>query len=211
MWFTYFYLHFISACRDLDICIIVDASISVSDSEWYDQANFLEDFVRCLDIGPTKTQVSFVTYSTTAVVSAYLNKYATQTAAINGVRNDIKHQKLSTQTDKALLTAALDVFGDPAKGDRPDKDNLVVLLTGGPSHSDVAAAAAILRSQARIITIGIDRANILQLNNIVNNEPSSIYYVQLYSDLAGQVGNVLDAACGEYSFECIGEWAWATA
>lgn len=59
----------------MDICIIVDTSISVDPTEWDELRRFVQDTVNTLEIGPTESQVGFVTYSHVAVVSANLNKF----------------------------------------------------------------------------------------------------------------------------------------
>ena len=61
----------------MDVCFIIDTSISVSPSEWDDLRRFIQAAVETLDVGADATRVGFVSYSHIAVLAAGLDKLVT--------------------------------------------------------------------------------------------------------------------------------------
>lgn len=182
----------------MDICFVVDTSISVFPEEWIQLRHFIQDIIRFLQIGPKKSQVGFVSYSHIAQLSAPLNKYTTQADAIAGAWNDIVHLNASTKTDKGLFRAAEGCFGAPE--DRPGFENLCIVMTDGRSHTPVTAASAKLREVASILAIGIDGADETQLQQMVGYDDSSWLKVPSFKDLEQKVGTVRKHICGGTSF-----------
>lgn len=183
-------------CNDLDVCFIVDTSISVFPDEWDDLRQFIQDTISTLEVGPTKSQIGYVTYSHVAVLSAPLNKYTSQAAAIAGVWNDIAHLNASTKTDKGLQMGASGCFG--GAGDRSGYDNLAIVLTDGKSHTDVVAASAALRAVAKVVAVGIDGADVNQLKQMVNYDDSLWFKVPTFAELTGQVATLMESSCGMF-------------
>lgn len=178
----------------MDICFIIDTSVSVFPDEWDDLRWFISDTIDSMDIGPTATQVGFVTYSNSAKVSAHLDAYATVDEAKYGVFNDVEHLNASTRTHLGLEKAATECFTGP--GDRPDYENLAILLTDGRSSTPVTDDAAKLRDVAKIVAVGIDLANDVQLVDIVGGDASRWFKVAKFSDLGGQVAQLMSSSCG---------------
>ena len=117
-------------------------------------------------------------------------------AALDGIWNDVASLQGSTKTNLGLDLAASGGFGNPLTGDRPDKDNLAVVLTDGPSHTDVVASSAALRAKAKVVAMGIDMAVDEQLRQMVNYDEKLWFKVPLFTDLAGSLGTVLEWSCG---------------
>ena len=174
----------------------MDTSISVDALEWDDLRRYIQDVVDSLAVGPQDSQIGFVSYSNFAQLCANLNKYPDKSSAINGIWNDIVHLAHITNTDKGLQMAATQCFGGP--GDRPDHDNLAILLTDGLSHGDVTSAANTLRKVASVVAIGIDGAKDYQLSQIVNNDASRWFMVDSFSELNGRVGQLMASTCRKY-------------
>lgn len=195
-----FFFTLISGCKPLDICFVVDTSVSVFPDEWDDLRQFLADTVSGFKIiGPNDVQIGYVTYSHFAQLSAPLNRYTSRQAAIDGAWNDITHLNASTKTDLGLSMGASGCFG--GAGDRFDKDNLAILLTDGRSQTAVTAAAAQLRAVAKVIAIGIDLADETQLADIAG-DPTLWFKVPQFTDLAGEVSTLMQASCGKLSAVC---------
>lgn len=167
-------------------------------TEWDDLRRFIQATVETLVIGPLDTQVGFVTYSHIAQVSAALNRYATRDAVVAGIWNDITHLNASTKTDQGLALAATQCFG--AVGDRFDHDNLAILLTDGRSHTLIESASNTLRAVADIVAVGIDGADEVQLRTIVNFDDSRWFKVNTFSELSGQVSQLMTSTCRESLF-----------
>ena len=184
-------------CSALDIVFIIDTSISVDFLEWDDFRRFLQEFVEDLIIGPFDTQVGFVSYSNVATVCATLDRYPDKRSVVNGIWRDIIHIAHMTNTDQGLYAAATQVFGQA--GDRPDHNNLAILLTDGHSHRAVGVAAGILRHVADVVAIGIDGAKDYQLQEIVNYDAARWFMVNRFSELQGKEPDLMAAACREYT------------
>ena len=70
-----FFLICFEACQAIDICFILDTSISVDSDEWAQEQQFLDDLLTAFtDVGPNDVQVGFVIYSHVAEVAANLNR-----------------------------------------------------------------------------------------------------------------------------------------
>ena len=187
---------FIAACGPMDICFIVDTSISVDDTEMGDLLKFIENTLLTLgDIGPDDSHVGWVDYSNIALISAPLSRYQTKGEAIAGIYNDIVHLRSSTKTDLGLELAAGSFFGQ--QGDRPGVPNLAFLLTDGKSHTSIVQASKNLRDMAKVIAIGIDGADEGQLKEIVANKTTQYFLVDTFQALTAQISFIMESACGE--------------
>ena len=109
--------------------------------------------------------------------------------------NHVTHLKSSTKMHSGLSLAANGCFNDV--GDRPEIDNLAVVLTDGKSHTDITAAAQQLRACAKVVAVGIDQASETELNIICNYDPTLWFKVATFNELTSHVGALLESSCGE--------------
>lgn len=181
----------------MDICFIVDTSVSVDNDEWNDLRQFMEDVISSLAVGTDDARVGYITYSNTAEVSATLDAYATKQEAIDGIWNDITHLNKSTWTNLGLDLARTSCFNAP--GDRAGFGNLAIVITDGKSQNSVIQAAQDLRDvPANVLAVGIGPSNDEEeLEEIVGNNDSSKWFkLETFAELAGLVTTLLEAACG---------------
>lgn len=86
----------------------------------------------------------------------------------------------------------------PAFGDRPDADNVAILVTDGDSninYRDTSPAAQDLRdSGAKVIGIGIGLRDFKEINSIASST-QDVYKVRSFSDLAGIKRTVEEGTC----------------
>ena len=125
-----------------------------------------------------------------------LGRYSSKAAAKAGIYNDLTRLQLSTHTDKGLNLAANGCFG--GAGDRPDKNNLAIVLTDGRSSNDLTAAAANLRGVADVRAVGVDLAVESELLTICGGDPSCYRKVAKFTDLPPEVGSLAQSTCGEH-------------
>jgi hypothetical protein len=59
--------------KPTDIVFVLDASSSEGAANFHKQLDFMTDFVKQFDIGPSDVQVSLITFSSTAHSEFYLN------------------------------------------------------------------------------------------------------------------------------------------
>lgn len=55
-------------------------------------------------------------------------------SAVKSKANSLPHSRGGSRTDRALELAAQDLFGWEDSGDRPDKPNVLILLTHGTTY-----------------------------------------------------------------------------
>ena len=105
-----------------DIAFIVDSSGSIGRRNWGKMLEFLKRMVEALNVGPNKTHIAVIAYSSKAVLEFPFNKLkgSDVTAQEYGKLIDsIRFQRGFTFIDKALLLAESDVF-TTAAGMRPE-------------------------------------------------------------------------------------------
>ena len=72
----------------MDICFIVDTSVSVDATEWDDLRQFMEDVILSIEkVGSAtdETRIGYLTYSGYTEMSGYLDQYTTKQEAIDGI------------------------------------------------------------------------------------------------------------------------------
>ena len=91
----------------------------------------MKSFVQQFEIGPTKTQVSVVTFSTGVKSHFWLNDHTTKNDLLNAISN-VHYASGITNTDKALQFARQNSLL-PSNGARHDAERIVIVLTDGQS------------------------------------------------------------------------------
>ena len=96
-----------------DVAFIVDSSGSIGRRNWLRMLQFLKDMVKAFNVGPDKTHVAVLAYSTGANVEFRFNRLtgsAITEAAYYGLIDRIRFQRGYTFIDKALLLADREIF-----------------------------------------------------------------------------------------------------
>ena len=105
-----------------DVAFIVDSSGSIGRRNWLKMLQFLKDMVKAFNVGPDKTHVAVLAYSTGANVEFRFNRLtgsAVTEEGYNGLIDRIRFQRGYTFIDKALLLADREIF-TTAAGMRPE-------------------------------------------------------------------------------------------
>ncbi|KAK0418432.1 hypothetical protein QR680_013552 [Steinernema hermaphroditum] len=158
--------------RQLDLLFILDGSGSVSGSTFDTQMQMLSRIVDMVEIGPQKTQISVMQYSSYTRIefgfSAHQNKEAMRTAL-----QRIRHISGTTKTGKAL-DKALHLFQTPSSGARKKESvaQVAVVVTDGHSHDDPVPAALRLRQAGvQVLALGIGaHINVGELVQVTGDE-----------------------------------------
>ena len=96
-----------------DVAFIVDSSGSIGRRNWARMLQFLKDMVKAFNVGPDKTHIAVVAYSTGAVLEFRFNRLtgsAVTEEGYYGLIDRIRFQRGFTFIDKALLMADRDIF-----------------------------------------------------------------------------------------------------
>lgn len=96
-----------------DVAFIVDSSGSIGRRNWVKMLQFLKDLVKAFNVGPQKTHIAVVAYSTNANVEFRFNRLtgsAVSEEGYNGLIDRIRFQRGFTFIDKALKLANEQIF-----------------------------------------------------------------------------------------------------
>ena len=105
-----------------DVAFIVDSSGSIGRRNWLKMLQFLKDMVKAFNVGPDKTHVAVLAYSTGAKVEFRFNRLTGSDVTEEGyydLIDRIRFQRGYTFIDKALLLADAEIF-TTASGMRPE-------------------------------------------------------------------------------------------
>ena len=149
-----------------DIVFVVDSSGSILEGpqgpidNWQLTLNFVIQIVQNLEIGSDANRIGLVTFGNRGYNEFFLNSHnnvADVIAAINMTR----HRDENTNTSGGLKVAREQQFLS-VRGDRPDVQNVVILITDGKSTFDNTSTipqAQMLRDDgAKIIAVGVTEA-----------------------------------------------------
>ena len=105
-----------------DVAFIVDSSGSIGRRNWLKMLQFLKDMVKAFNVGPDKTHIAVVAYSTGANLEFRFNRLTgpdVTEKGYYGLIDGIRFQRGYTFIDKALLLADRQIFTTTA-GMRPE-------------------------------------------------------------------------------------------
>ncbi|XP_046351467.2 collagen alpha-4(VI) chain-like [Haliotis rufescens] len=172
--------------KPADVIFVLDSSASIYADDFRRQIQFTRDVVSLFDIGPEKTRVGVVLFSTDVYPVFGLTQFADKPAVEQAIEGIIQHVG-GTQTQKALKHIREREF---KKNARPKVPQIAIVLTDGQSYDRNATVhEAILNHEAGITTfvigigLGVDMTELSDLAS----DPSSSYLHQIgnYSALQG--------------------------
>jgi hypothetical protein len=204
----------------LDLALILDSSGSIRHSNPWDRSydnwdlatQFLSDLVQNLNVGLDHTRVALVKYSSRSIIEFDLNDYQDLSAVQAAIRST-SYLGENTNTSGALLVTRDSIF-NVDNGDRPNVNNVAVVMTDGASTYDAQftlPSAASLRNErnVRIFTVGItNRINIDEVKGIAKENDAVLnedYFLSAdFSNLWEIVQLMRDATCsaGRQISEC---------
>ena len=149
---------------------VLDSSGSIGSTDFQTIRSFVNTFVSRLEIGPTRSQVGVIVFSTSATVQFSLATYSNRFSLTSAV-NSIRYIGGGTDTADALTLLARRGF----IGARPldqGVPRVAIVVTDGESNSPSATASAanVLRQNASITVyaVGIGNADLTELNSIAS-------------------------------------------
>jgi len=104
------------------VAFLVDSSGSIGRRNWVKMLQFLKDMVKAFNVGPDKTHIAIVAYSTAANLEFKFDRLKGSQiteAGYNGLIDRIRFQRGFTFIDRALILADQQVFQRSA-GMRPE-------------------------------------------------------------------------------------------
>jgi len=165
----------------IDVAFLLDASNSVSSTNWNTLTSYVSSFITYLNIGAPNyiTQVAFVKFADVSLsgqgVVFYLNTYSNSQSISNGFVNEQFQTGRETNFVDALGRTRTQVFA--SNGVRSNSRKIAVVITDGvnDASSDVTTQATLLKQAGvYVIVVGVtssisDGSLRSQLNSVASN------------------------------------------
>ncbi len=196
-----------------DICIVVDSSGSIRDANppdnRYDNWNLILQFVTgiisAFPISEQDTRIGVVIFSNNALFPIPLNKFYREADLKKGVMN-VNYIGGTTNTAEGLELARTSCF-DPMNGDRPDVENIAIVITDGiPTvrESDTRPEANKLKQVANVLAIGItenaEKSLLRDISSAPQLENSNYFSAPDFTSLQKILNTLITETCdGEIS------------
>ncbi|XP_078354722.1 uncharacterized protein LOC144639299 isoform X2 [Oculina patagonica] len=193
----------------LDIGIILDKSKSVKINNLRTVMKFLGDLVKKFHPAPDADHFGFITFHNKAnlVFKFADSQYHDMDALLEKIASEPIQLEPQTRTDLALKMARDELFAD-AGGDRPDKPNVMIVLTDGkPTHPnkkfDFKTFAEGISKELKAkhvntvavgIGNGVDQDTLLL---IAGGDPTRVVQVADFSQLEVMMGKIKSTACSD--------------
>ncbi|XP_078375647.1 uncharacterized protein LOC144658999 isoform X2 [Oculina patagonica] len=197
-------------CKEhLDVGVIIDSSNSISTGDYSIARRYIIQLAERLDISEAGTHMAILLYSW----EAHTWHRFTDAQSINKIRskaNDLPHIRGGTRTDRALELAAEDFFGWEDSGDRPDKPNVLIVLTDGDTNEGSKPFSQVIPplddADVRRVAVGIGSGvDVWELRQIASAN-NDVLQVSGYGSLYSKLEDIMKMACEEqYPGDC-GNW-----
>ncbi|XP_066028698.1 coadhesin [Pocillopora verrucosa] len=197
-------------CKEhLDVGVIVDSSNSISSVDYNRARDYLVRLAQRLEVSEAGTHMAILLYSW----EAHLWHRFTNPQNINALTakaRSLPHIRGGTRTDRALELAAEEFFGWDNSGDRPDKPNVLLVLTDGDTNEGSKPFSQVTPplndASVRRIAVGIGSGiDISELQQIASAN-HDVIQVNGYQQLIPRLESIMTKACeDQYPGDC-GEW-----
>ena len=188
----------LSACPDLDLCLILDTSISVDDSEMNKTVDFAIYLLRELIISQENTHVAVISFSGNASVAFGMGDLNTLAEMETAIRDRSVFRKLArnTLTDEGVRKANEICFVNK----RDSARQVALVVTDGKNQGpDLVTESYTLRTAAQVVAAGVYPAPEDDLLTITGSA-AKIVQVNDYTELATKaiVDTIIVKACGKF-------------
>lgn len=165
-----------------DIVFLLDGSDDMRPSEGQ-ILDFVRQFVKQTEIGPSKVQVALTQFSTRPTTDFLLNTYSLKDDVLSHLSN-VKLKGGSTlNTGVALDYVRNNVF-TASSGSRAQQGvpQILILFSGKKSEDDVLDSVDRLRNVGiDLYSVGVNNADVLEMEQLAHS-PSAKYFIKEISD-----------------------------
>ena len=167
-----------------DIVFLLDSSGSVGTPDFQKQKDFVARFAQSFDIGPNKTQIGVVTFSSGPHNEFNLNKYHDKAGLVSGIQR-IAYSSGNTRTDLALKYVEANSF-TAAAGDRPHVPNILIVMTDGQSTQPTLTRQETVnlhKMNMKVFAIGIGSGASRPELGLIASDSQHVFQVQNFAAL----------------------------
>lgn len=176
--------------KDIVVAIHVSHNVEIKDIK-KNLLPFFNDLVSSLDIDSGAIRISLIVFGKDSKVEFGLNKYTDSKKLVKALKKSLQPKTLRTKgadVVKALNLVQTDVMVQKA-GDRPDINNLLLVITDSASTSDltelIQESASMKRSGTQIFAIGINGADQKEIETLASDPTSSFSFIgKSYDDFS---------------------------
>lgn len=171
-----------SELKIADIVFLLDGSddMRVSERQLLD---FVRDFVKHIEIGPTKVQVALTQYSKEPTAEFLLNTYSLKNDVLHHLNNVRLKGGPTLNTGMALDYVKNNVF-TASSGSRAQQavPQILILLSGRKSEDDVLTAVDRLRNAGIVLySVGLNNADRLEMEQLAHSSTAK-YFIKEIAD-----------------------------
>ncbi|XP_045165576.2 uncharacterized protein LOC123529337 [Mercenaria mercenaria] len=181
----------------VDIVVVLDASESIQLPNWPKMLTFTTEILGEAEIDEDNVRVGLLTYRHNASVEFNLNEYHKKDAMFGAIKS-VPYVRGSTNTGFAIETAREKMF-IPSKGDRPNVDDVLIIVTDGDSDDydyTIEQAKLARDSGIHIFAIGIALKNLTELKNIASPPAEqNVLSINDFDNLKTLKGKIFASIC----------------
>lgn len=163
-----------------DVVFLLDGSDDMQASE-RPILEFLIEFVKQVEIGPSKTQIALVQYSSEPTADFMLNTYAFKDDVLNHLRNVKLKGGPTVNTGVALDYVNNNVFS-ALSGSRAQQgvSSILILLGGSKSEDDVSGLVSKLKNAGiALYTVGVNNADRLEMEKLAHGARGTFFIKEM--------------------------------
>lgn len=140
-------------CRPLDVVFLIDGSGSETNDSFRDQLEFMEEIVQTSGLYNKDTHFGAVSFSSKARLEFNLNQYSSSVDTILAIKKITQSGQFTRLENGFDFVTNISFTKDG--GDRPDVDNVLILMTDGIFHPENASEPAeiLLGNGVKIVLI----------------------------------------------------------
>ncbi|CAC5417435.1 unnamed protein product [Mytilus coruscus] len=185
-----------------DVAFLIDSSGSIGQHNFRLVKDFVYKVVEELTIGKRHTRTGLVSYSTSARMGFHLDDYITKSGVEDAI-SSVGYVYGNTNTAAGIKMVRRSVF-NPSRGDRPDAQNFLIIITDGVSNvkaeNTIPEAQKAKEEGVHVITIGVGSFDSAELRAMAS-EPTdnNMYIIDDFNSFAGLKTNLVKATCRDES------------
>ncbi|XP_008296192.1 collagen alpha-6(VI) chain isoform X2 [Stegastes partitus] len=187
-----------------DIIFLVDGSTSITLAKFRNMQRFMESMVNQTTVGKDLTRFGVILYSNDPKSVFTLNQYSSKKEVVKAISN-LRSPFGDTYTGKALAYSLQ--FFDAQHGGRAalQVPQILMVITDGDAtdrNSLVAPSVALRDHGVSVFSIGVEGANMTQLEIMAGYDRSKVFYVDNFEALETLYKNITQVLCNSTKPVC---------
>ncbi|KAK5621476.1 hypothetical protein CRENBAI_005060 [Crenichthys baileyi] len=180
-----------------DIIFLVDGSMSITLSKFRSMQKFMQSMVNQTTVGKDLTRFGMILYSNNPKSIFTLNQYSTRQEVVKAIA-DLESPFVDTYTGQALKYSLQ--FFSAQHGGRAELQvpQILMVITDGDATDPFSLAEpslALRNKGVHVFSIGVEGANMTQLEIMAGHDKSKVFYVDNFKALETLYKNITQVLC----------------